>query len=56
MKRDVYHYVRNVMYVKGSKEFGNPYPGLLQPLPIPARVWQDISMNFIERLPKAAGK
>ena len=31
-------------------------PGLLKPFPIPTRIWTDISMYFIDRLPKYGGK
>lgn len=39
-----------------NKADTQPYASMLQPLPIPAHVWKDISMDFIGSLPKSKGK
>lgn len=55
MKQDIITYVQsnNCQRIKS----GNTFPGgLLQPLPIPSQIWEDISMDFIDGLPKAGDK
>jgi hypothetical protein len=52
----VQDYVRAcVVCQKNKTKFLHP-GGLLQPLPVPSAVWQHMSMDFVEGLPKVAGK
>jgi len=49
-------YVRACATCQRNKTEALHPAGLLQPLPVPSRVWADISMDFIEALPKVHGK
>ena len=53
MHEDVYKFVTACDTCQRHKAVLAAYPGLLQPLPIPTKVWTDISMDFIEGLPKS---
>lgn len=56
MKKTVKEYVRVCSVCQCHKPDLATYPGLLQPLPIPTKIWTDISMDFIEGLPSSHGK
>lgn len=54
-KTDVELFVKQCQICQQAKHEHCKYPGLLQPLPIPQHSWQDLSMDFVEGLPKSGG-
>lgn len=56
MKEEIIKYIQACdicQRIKTGTQFPN---GLLQPLPVPDQIWQEISMDFIEGLPKSGDK
>ena len=56
MKRKIQEMVAECDTCQCNKGETTPLSGLLEPLPLPTRIWIDISMDFIEGLPKSGGK
>jgi hypothetical protein len=56
MKKSVIQFVSSCTVCQQAKAERVKYPGLLQPLPVPAGAWQTITMDFIEGLPMSGGK
>ena len=54
--KSVREFVRNCQICQQYKGETVAAPGLLQPLPVPKCIFSDISMDFIEGLPKSFGK
>ncbi|GJS65334.1 putative mitochondrial protein [Tanacetum coccineum] len=56
MKKFTKKFVSECNVCQRNKPDLSASPGYLQPLPIPTKVWHDISMDFIEALPPSQGK
>lgn len=56
MERDVRNFIRSCDACQRYKCDNAAFPEKLQPLPIPEGMWLDISMDFIEGLPKSQGR
>ncbi|KAI5652374.1 hypothetical protein M9H77_29561 [Catharanthus roseus] len=55
MQDEVESYVRTCLICQQDKVEQNAPSGLLDPLPIPKRPWESVSMDFITSLPKSEG-
>jgi hypothetical protein len=55
MKNTIQNFVRSCDTCQRHKYLASSSGGLLQPLPIPNQIWEDLSIDFITGLPKAKG-
>ncbi|GJW49776.1 transposon ty3-I gag-pol polyprotein, partial [Tanacetum coccineum] len=56
LKKMVKQWVRDCDICQRQKPDLSAYPGLIQPLPIPERIWVEVTMDFIEKLLTSNGK
>ena len=56
LRKQVHQFVRECEVCQRCKPDLSASPGLLQPLPVLDRIWPNISLYFIEGLPKVGGK
>ena len=55
MRQEINRYVQHCIICQQQKHSQQHPGGLLQPLPVPSLIWEDLSMDFIEGLPISKG-
>ena len=55
IKKDVKKFVQECAICQQMKPINRKPTGLLQPLPIPVQIWEDVSMDFVTCLPNSKG-
>ena len=55
MQKDIKEFVQNCLICQQAKHDTTLPSGLLQPLPIPTQIWEDVAMDFITGLPSSNG-
>jgi predicted aspartyl protease len=55
MLQEVRRFVRNCDKCRSNTAWNTKRQGFLKPLPIPERIWQEISIDFIDKLPLSEG-
>ena len=55
MRQDIKQFISECIVCQQTKYVTSKPGGLLQPLPIPTNVWEDISLDFITSLPNSNG-
>lgn len=55
MMKDIRRFVRNCDLCNSNKAWRDRKQGFLKPLPVPERIWSEISMDFITELPESNG-
>ena len=53
MRKDIAKFVQECSVCQENKHLATTPAGLLQPIPLPAHVWDEITMDFIEGLPSS---
>ena len=56
LKKYVWDYVMNCEVCKQCKHETVAHPSLLQPLAIPEHAWTNVTLDFVEGLPRSKGR